>query len=217
MKTFCLFLSLSSVLLGAPKLEQALREMAKRDWPRASRVEVSQINTRVKAPEKAALMSANPRPALGAVSFELAWDENGQPRKTFGTAIVKVEEPVAIATTNLNPGDVISEENVRFEPREVSRFLRNGIFTDANELENKVARTFIRAGSLVNPTQVETPAEIKRGEVVDLFFENGPLTITARMKALDMGRTGQWIRVENQNNKRIVRAKVVDQGRVALK
>jgi len=202
---------------GPSKLEQSIRESARRDWPNASRVEVSQINTRGKAPEKAALMSLQPRPALGAVSFELAWEEKGEPKSTFGTAIIRVEEPVAIATKNLNPGDPLDEEGIRFENREVSRFSKNGIFTQTHELENKIARTFIRSGSIVNPTQVETPSEIKRGEMVDLLFENTQLSIKARMKALDNGRTGQWIRVENQNNKRIVRAKVIDQGRVALK
>ncbi|NBT59401.1 flagella basal body P-ring formation protein FlgA, partial [bacterium] len=65
--------------------------------------------------------------------------------------------------------------------------------------------------------QTETPSEIKRGEMVDLMFENPQLSITARMRALESGRTGQWIRVENQNSKRVVRARVISSGRVALK
>jgi len=199
------------------KLEQMIQQSARRDWPNAARVEVTQIKPRTQAPEKATLMSLQPRPALGAVSFELAWEEKGEPKHTFGTAIVRVEEPVAIATKNLNSGDALDEEAVHFQNREVSRFSKNGIFTQASELENKIARTFIRQGSIVSPTQVETPAEIRRGDMVDLFFENSQLSITARMKALDHGRTGQWIRVENQNSKRVVRAKVIDQGRVALK
>ncbi|NBX77347.1 MAG: flagella basal body P-ring formation protein FlgA [Proteobacteria bacterium] len=226
MKRVIVSFFLGSFLCAAPaptksqmpsQLEKALHESARRDWPQATRIEVTQINTRIKAPEKAALMSMQPRPALGAVSFELAWEEKGEPKHTFGTAIVKVEEPVAITTKNVNPGEALDEEVIRFESREVSRFSKNGIFTQPSELENKIARTFIRSGSIVSPTQVETPSEIKRGEMVDLLFENRQLSITARMKALDNGRTGQWIRVENQNNKRVVRAKVIDQGRVALK
>jgi len=216
----------STLLIGAPvpvgektvsKLGQAIESQARKDWPEASRIEVSQISTRGKAPEKAVLMRVHPRPALGAISFELAWEEKGEARQAFGTAIVKVEEPVAIASKNLNPGDLLDEESIRFESREVSRFTKNGIFTNWNELEGKVARTFIRIGSLVNPTQTETPSEIKRGEMVDLMFENPQLSITARMRALESGRTGQWIRVENQNSKRVVRARVISSGRVALK
>lgn len=226
MKTLLLSFCLSSCLIGAPlkegaqgitNLEKSLQESVRRDWPEASRIQVTQINTRIKSPDKATLMNINPRPALGAISFELAWEEKGRPQKTFGTAIVKVEEPVAIAIKNLNPGDSLNEETIRFESREVSRFSKNGIFSNWSDVENRVARAFIRAGSPVNPTQVETPAEIHRGEMVDLFLESPHLTISARMKALDNGRTGQWIRVENQNSKRIVRAKVVEHGRVALK
>ncbi|MFM8270680.1 MAG: flagellar basal body P-ring formation chaperone FlgA [Pseudomonadota bacterium] len=216
MKSLIFGMLLCRAVIGSP-LEHSLRELIRQDWPQASRIEVNQINTRLKAPEKATVMSLNPHPALGAVSFELAWEEKGEPKQTFGTAIVKVEEPVAIATKNVNPGEDLTDENIGFESREVSRFSKNGIFTRASDLEDKVARAFIRAGSIINPTQVETPSEIRRGETVDLFFESGPVSITARMKALDSGRTGQWIRVENQNSKRIVRAKVVEQGRVALK
>lgn len=225
-KIFFLALLVSSILIGAPqdtpfksqsKLEKLIEIHIRRDWPQASRVEVTQINTRVKVPERATLMQIHPRPALGAISFELAWEEKGETKNTFGTAILKVEEPVAIALKNINVGELLNEENTRFESREVSRFAKNGIFTNWNDLENKAARAFIRSGSVVNPTQVEIPAEIKRGEMVDLLFENPQLTIIARMKAMDTGRTGQWIRVENQNSKRMVRAKVIGMGKVALK
>ena len=69
----------------------------------------------------------------------------------------------------------------------------------------------------VHRVQTESPAEIRQGQMVDLIFNNNQLLISARMKALEHGRLGNWIRVENPNSKRVIRARVSAPGQVAIR
>jgi len=217
--TICLF---GGLLWASPipikqSIERSIERNARMDWPNASRIEVLQISSKKEIPPGATLQNVFPRPALGAVSFEAHWQNREGAHRTFGTAIVKVYQPVAVAATALKPQDGLDESKLRFEEREISKFSQNGVFTDWEHLENKIAKTFVKAGSVLHVTQVETPAEIRQGQMVDLIFENSQIVISARMKALEHGRLGSWIRVENPNSRRVVRARVIAPGRVGIR
>lgn len=209
-------LSSLGALSGRDLLEQKLLETVRRDWPRATKTQVTNFKLHRPAPKNSVLISLQPRPLLGAVSFEVAWDKKGKNQKTFGSAIVMVETPVAVATRDIRPGEELSEGNMNWISKEVSRFSHNSSLSDPQEVEGKIARSFIRSGSNIQLSQIEAPVEIQRGQRVDLTFENSQLKISAKMKALERGRTGDWIRVENEKTKRVVRSKVVGPGRVSL-
>lgn len=197
-------------------LQKQLIEVVKRDWPLASSIEVKNFKLHKPAPKTAVLLSLRPRPLIGAVSFEVAWEKKGSSHKTFGSAIVMVRHPIATATRDIRRGEDISQDNMMWVPQDISRFSSQSVLTDPSELTGKIARAFIRSGSKIQTSQLETPAEINRGQRVDLVFENPQLKVTARMKALESGRTGEWIRVENEKTKRVVRSKVVGPGKVSL-
>jgi len=219
---YLLFLSLifNAIALSLPAteggLEWQLRQAVKKDWVHSSRIEIVGFKLHKKVPDSAVLMGFQPRPLLGAVSFELAWEEKGIPQKTFGTAIIKVEQPVPIAIKDIQKGESFDAQNISWVSREISKFSQNSIVSDESLLDDKVAKGFIRSGTIVQKVLIETPAQIDRGDLIDLFLENPHLKITARMKALERGRTGDWIRVENEKTKRVVRGKVVGPGRVSI-
>lgn len=217
-----LLLLLGSVTLwAAPStssshLEHMIRSAARRDWPQATRIEVSQVTSQGIVPADATLIQMNPRPLLGAVNFQLAWIAQGIQKKSYGSAVVKVFQPVLLSRLPINPGEALNEENTTLQEQEISMFMQNGYFANESEVADQVARTFIRPSTVIHRNQVEKPTEIKQGQMVELIFENKQMLISARMKALDAGRTGQWIRLENPMSKRIIRAKVSASGRVAL-
>ena len=198
-------------------IEKLLEQNIRLDWPEATRIEVNQVSSKKVIPSQAILLQIHPRPAMGAISFEASWKSPEGPQRTFGTAVVRVYQPVAVARANLNPQEALDEVKIQFEEREISKFTQNGIFSHWEELEGKTAKTFIKAGMPVHRVQTESPAEIRQGQMVDLIFNNNQLLISARMKALEHGRLGNWIRVENPNSKRVIRARVSAPGQVAIR
>lgn len=194
-----------------------LKQMAMRDWPNAVRIEVSHFNLQSPAPEGAVITQLSPRPVLGAVSFEMEWSEKGLSKQTRGSAIVKVYQSVAIAQKNLNHGDFFSSDTITFKEMEISRYHRTGVFTSWDDLKDKLVKGFVRSGTVISAAQAQKPIEIQSGQMVDLLFENNQMLITARMKALESGRAGDWIRVENPASKRVVRARVAAAGQVVLR
>lgn len=215
---FCSFVGFLSFGAISPKqkLEEQLRQAIKRDWSASNKINIRNFTLHKKAPAHAILVSFRPRPLVGAVSFEVLWDREGQPMKTFGSAIVSIEQSVAVANRDIRRGEELNLENVSWLSQEISKFSRNSVIFNNHDLEGKVARGFIRSGSLIQPQQIEAPAEITRGQRVDLVLQNATLKITAKMKALEQGRTGDWIKVENERTKRVVRSKVVGPGKVSL-
>jgi len=220
MRTFFSFLILNFAAWGASSVknpfEEQLLQAVRRDWPSASRSEVKNLRTHKTAPKNAVLMNFQPRPLLGSVSFELVWDQDGVPQKTFGNAIVKVENPVAVAIKDIRKGEGFSSDNISWLSTEVSKFSRNSVLIDPSDLEDRIARGFIRSGSMIQRNQVEVPAEINQGDRVELTIENSHLKLSARMKALERGRTGDWIRVENEKTRRVVKTRVIAPGKVSI-
>lgn len=210
----------NAAISPAPKTNShvsSLKQIAMRDWPNAVRIEISHFNLQTAAPEGAVITQLSPRPALGAVSFEMEWSEKGLSKQTRGSAIIKVYQSVAVAQKNLNHGDFFGSDAVTFKELEISRYHRTGLFTTWDELKDKVVKGFVRSGTVISAAQAQKPIEIQSGQMVDLLFENNQMLITARMKALESGRAGDWIRVENPTSKRVVRARVSAAGQVVLR
>jgi flagella basal body P-ring formation protein FlgA len=180
-------------------------------------VEVEQLSTREAAPDSAAIININPRMPIGSINFELVWEDKGVAHRTTGNAIVKVFRPVAVAKKILTNGEAFTEENTSFEEREITRFTQTGFHTNWEELRGKVARGYIRPDSLIGIQNSEKPVEILQGQMVDLRHVSSQMTISARMKALENGRFGNWIRVENPTSKKVVRARVTAPGQVELR
>jgi len=199
------------------RFEKTIQNMVLRDWPNAVRVEVKNLSTQEVAPETAAITQLHPRPSLGLVSFNLEWQEKGSSRLVRGTAQIRVFQKVAVASKNINHGDFLSEDSVDFKEMELNRFQRTGVFSSWEELDGKIAKGFLRSGNVITQNQVDRPVEIRHGQMVELQIEQGQVVITAKMKALESGRSGQWIRVENPTSKKVVRAKIVAMGQVALR
>ena len=197
------------------RLISSLRDACSTAWPEG-RVEVEQLSTREAAPDSAAIININPRMPIGSINFELVWEDKGVAHRTTGNAIVKVFRPVAVAKKILTNGEAFTEENTSFEEREITRFTQTGFHTNWEELRGKVARGYIRPDSLIGIQNSEKPVEILQGQMVDLRHVSSQMTISARMKALENGRFGNWIRVENPTSKKVVRARVTAPGQVEL-
>jgi flagellar basal body P-ring formation protein FlgA len=91
-----------------------------------------------------------------------------------------------------------------------------GLLTDPAEAAGKVLRVGLPAGAPVLSPFLEAPVVIHRGQKVLLTLDADTMTIRAPALALEDGRVGQSIEVENPDSKKTIRATVVDDGSVEM-
>jgi flagellar basal body P-ring formation protein FlgA len=91
-----------------------------------------------------------------------------------------------------------------------------GLLTDPAEAAGKVLRDGLPAGAPVLSPFLEAPVVIHRGQKVLLTLNADTMTIRTPALALEDGRVGQSIEVENPDSKKTIRATVVDDGSVEM-
>ena len=89
-----------------------------------------------------------------------------------------------------------------------AEFIKHGMVLSEDELIGKTARRVITPGEAITENEIEPPQVVKRGEFVTMVFENGPLSLTAKGKALQNGAEGDMIRVVNDSSNRTLEARV---------
>ena len=142
--------------------------------------------------------------------------EGSQPWTVFVQSKVLLTRNVVVAARALSPGTVVTAQDIRLEPREVSR-LRRGFLESSSEIIGKeVART-LSPGSVVTVNAVVAPKMIRRGEQVKVILQAGAVLVRSNALALSDGVKNQRIRVKNLSSRRIVFARVIGPGRVLVK
>ena len=92
-----------------------------------------------------------------------------------------------------------------------------GVLTEVAQAEGKILRVGLLAGSPILSPFLEFPVVVHRGQKVLLTLSASTMTIKAPARALEDGRTGDSIEVENPDSKKTMRATVLDDGSVEMK
>ncbi len=222
MKLFFLLLSVN--LHGTPTpqpltesiISERLREAVLMDFGPAVRVAIESISVREKIPVDAVLLSVDPKPSLGLVRFSFRWIEKESPREAKGTAVVRAYRPVAVAKSILRHNEPLTTANIAFEERELSTFQMTGYFDSWERLGSLRANGYIPMGTVLGFQQTQEPWTVSLGQTVDVVNIRKGLKVTLRGNALENGRLNQWIRVENPATKKILHARVINNGEVSL-
>ncbi len=154
-----------------------------------------------------------PEQPVGFVSFEA--EVNGQAMQ--GSVQVRAYRPIAIAKESLSHGDRLGADQVAFEERELSPWVRGGYFTAASDLEKRVVRGVVPAGAVLTKTNTQPTPWIVQGEAVDLVRRRGKLKLSARVRALQGGSAEQWIQVQNISSGKLLLAKITAPGEVEVR
>jgi flagella basal body P-ring formation protein FlgA len=127
---------------------------------------------------------------------------------------IKAYQQVVVAARNIAARETITTENIRLERREVGKI--SGYLTDMDKVLGQTARLPITAGTPLSEGAVNKPIIVKRGAGVTIVAKSGEMVITAGGQALQDGREGEIIRVQNLISKRIVNARVVSANTVEV-
>lgn len=124
-----------------------------------------------------------------------------------------VFRPMAVASRNLQRGELISDADVSVEVLDVSQYQQNY----ANGPEDVIGKELkypVNKGDAFRNSVLDTQLAIKRGDVVSVVAMAGSIRVTTKGTAVSNGRVGQQIRVKNNQSERILSATVIGPGEV---
>jgi flagella basal body P-ring formation protein FlgA len=120
---------------------------------------------------------------------------------------------VAIANRNLARGEVITENDLATEVKDVSNF-RMGFALTPDALIGKETKFAINKGEAFRNSALAAPLVIRRGDTVSMESTVGDISVRTNGTAISDGRIGQQIRVKNLQSARVINVRVVASGKV---
>jgi flagella basal body P-ring formation protein FlgA len=119
-----------------------------------------------------------------------------------------------VAATNLPPNTALTM--AQLTRGRVDVFATTGVISDMREAAGKVLRVGLVAGAPILPSQLDLPIAVHRGQKVVLTLTAPQMTIRATALALEDGRVGDSISVENADSQKTLRATVARDGGVEI-
>jgi flagella basal body P-ring formation protein FlgA len=92
-----------------------------------------------------------------------------------------------------------------------------GLITDLHQAEGKILRVGVVAGTPILTPQLDLPISVHRGQRVMLTLTDSEMTIKTTATAMDDGRVGDTITVENTDSQKTLRATVARDGGVEIR
>ncbi len=129
---------------------------------------------------------------------------------------IKVYLDMLVAARPLLKNETLSESDVMVKRKLVSS-LRREIFNSASPVIGMRVKRAIKKGALITDADIVLPPLFKRGNMVTILAEKGPLVISTVGKALEKGFKGKMVRIENVSSKKIIMAEAVDAKTVKIR
>lgn len=106
---------------------------------------------------------------------------------------------VPVLKNTLKNGDIIGALDIDWIDLPQTS-IPNGAILNEKDIINMTPRRTATSGKPINANELEYPKMVDRGDAVTLIFENGPMVLTARGKALQAGAMGDTVRVSNSDS-----------------
>lgn len=121
-----------------------------------------------------------------------------------------------VAATNLAPHTKLTGAELTRARVDIFA-LPGGVITEPARAEGKVLRVGIMAGAPILTSHLDKPVVVRRGQQVPLTLTDATMTIRNTVLALEDGRVGDSIAVENQQTRKTIHATVAEDGTVQIK
>lgn len=112
-----------------------------------------------------------------------------------------IEVPVLKST--LRSGDIIGKNDIIMIDMPVKNLQSDFLLKEEN-IAGLTPRRMVEAGKPIRDREVEKPQLVGRGDFVTIVYESGPLTLTAKGKALQNGAAGDMVRLVNVTSNRSI-------------
>jgi flagellar basal body P-ring formation protein FlgA len=184
------------------------------------------VEVRLTGPDKKLLIPAGKikaefRPPLsgkyeGSLLLTTELEVDGHLAKVLPLRVdVEVMRPAVVTTKRIEKGEKLTTENVALLRRQSSKILPGCL----QNLENVLGRTAgipLIPGTLLKVSSLYDPPAVKRGQVVQGVVQKGNIEITVEVKAIEDGKAGELIRVENTATHKLLRGRVLNEKMVSI-
>lgn len=135
--------------------------------------------------------------------------------QVFIPATVQVYGAAVAAATSVRKNSAIQSSDLLVVERQINAN-RYGSFSETRQVAGMIAKRTIRQGSIIKPSHLKPPMVVSRGDEVMIQAKSGPIAIQMKGEALSAGVIGEQISVKNLSSNRVIRAQVVEKGRVSV-
>ncbi len=122
---------------------------------------------------------------------------------------------IPVLAANYKNGDVIHANDIKMMNIRQDQ-INQSIALKADDLVGMTPRRSLTSDKPVRMADLERPQIVKKGEMITMILKNGPMTLTAKGKALDDGAKGETIRVLNTESNRTIEAQVTAPQRATI-
>ena len=121
--------------------------------------------------------------------------------------VLRKERNVVVLKRNINVGDVIKEDFVTVERRDI--FEINGEpFYDISEVVGMVSRRYLRVGAVLTRNMLENPPDVIKGQIVPAYVDLGSIKVSTFVEVVENGYLGETVKAMNIESRKYVFGKV---------
>lgn len=130
-------------------------------------------------------------------------------------AAVDIYRPAVTVVKKVDKGEKFSTENVALVRTPSSKMV-NGSFRQLSYVLGRSASMPLVPGTVIRVNELFDPPAISHGQVVEGLVERGNVELSVQVRAIEDGKAGDLIRVENTDSHKVLRGKVLDERTVLL-
>ena len=123
-------------------------------------------------------------------------------------ADIEVWRDVVVLQDHISRGNRITNSSLVLQQRNTAD-LQRGYFTSFNQVTSTVSKRSLRAGSVINPSMVDLPILIKRGQAITLRANRVGFSVDMKGLALKKGRQGDKIKVKNSSSGKVLYGTII--------
>lgn len=154
-------------------------------------------------------------PWQGRQRFFISYESSGLAHSLPLWADIQVTAPTVVLTRAIARGETIHQADLAFVAVDPAASGNQGV-SRLEDVVGKQASRSLRAGDAVKPGDVERPVWVKRRSAVVIHSVAAGVRITTQGMALDEGREGELIRVQNVQSEEAFMAQVTGPSEVTV-
>lgn len=122
---------------------------------------------------------------------------------------IRVYEKVVVAARNLQPRRILQAKDVKLEERDVGLTGKHYL-TDLASVTGRELNRLVKEGTVFTANMVKNPVIMPIGTVITIVSRYNGIEIRLEGKAMQAGREGSVIKVQNTATHKVIDARVID-------
>jgi flagella basal body P-ring formation protein FlgA len=152
----------------------------------------------------------------GQVILTAELEVNGRLQKVLPLHVdIEIFHPVVVTTRRLEKGDEFGPENVAIVRTPSSKILL-GSLSQLNYVTGRTAAVPLVPGTILRYSDIFDPPVIVHGSIVQAVVRYGNVELRVDARAVEDGKAGDSIRVENTDSHKVLKGKVLDEKTVLV-